>query len=234
MLKVEWANQHIDNLERLCALFRQGNTHPTIFEDKIAFDPPPIPHEIVLSAGDAVHNLRASLDVCWSGLYRWKSIKSKKGKPTFPVSDSPKGLISMVRGTEIYSSLPVVEVLARDIAAHCDFRAGGNKPIAALNRLSNWEKHNLLLITAKRLKIGTITVDGKTTIKGLNLVTPAGHQAPTVVIHGRDFKQDGNAAIEIVFGDHDFIKLEPVVPTLRNISQACDKALKSFTTTFTG
>jgi hypothetical protein len=77
-LKVLWAELHIVNLQTRCQTFVAQHRYTVAFNHGdgphdmlIDFKATnPVPVEVLLLAGDAVHNLRSALDYCWMGLLR--------------------------------------------------------------------------------------------------------------------------------------------------------------------
>jgi hypothetical protein len=224
-LKIQWSQILIENLKRECASFIQLKPYQISVEAnaehggylfKVGLTRE-IPPPVRLLMGDICSNLRASLDYAWMGLIR-KVNPGQTEKKTLPVADNRKGLISAI--DKIPVKIPIKEtqdLLADRIKFHSDFGDGGNKPLIALNRLCNWNKHNLLIATA-----------GVTYVP---LVRGPGFVMPHLHVYGGvgavlnfssnpgDLTYEGEPTVEILFGKHDFVQHEPVLPTLINLAQ---------------
>lgn len=69
------------------------------------------------------------------------------GKKTLPIADNEKGLKAQIEKmfSEGQTRDLLSELLISRIKPHKDYDAGGNRDLMTLNRLSNWQKHNLLV-----------------------------------------------------------------------------------------
>jgi hypothetical protein len=236
--KIEWSKVLINNLKREVGAFIKAKPYHVAVEPDsqigsyqfkvgLARQIPPL---VTLLMGDICGNLRASLDYAWMGLVR-KENPGQASKRTLPIADNRKGLVSTIGNAPIKMAAKEIEILLLDrIKPHRDFANGGNRPLIALNDLANWNKHNLLIATAgvtyvPEIWIGTNHIYGAQVRGGVcSLVTYSGE-------HG-DLTYDGEPTVDILFGRHDFVENEPVVPTLANLAQVASEALKAFCEAF--
>jgi hypothetical protein len=242
-LKIEWSHVLIENLNHECASFIKGKPYHVSFERdvekrccrfNVGFTRK-IPPQIPMLMSDICGNLLASLDYAWMGVIR-KENPTQAEKRTLPIADNRKGLKSTIRNTPIQTAIKEAEILLVDrIKSHRDFTDGGNKAIAAFNGLSNWNKHNLLMVAG-----------GVTAIPGLiaNSSTMRDYRISDIKIYGGvcspisidgsdcEITYDGDPTVDIVFGKHELVWNEPVVPTLRNLAQTSLEALHAFCETF--
>ncbi|RWP38938.1 MAG: hypothetical protein EOR04_25575 [Mesorhizobium sp.] len=238
ILKIEWANKHIENLDAVCSALIQSNVHQSIIKTQaygggyeVHLTPElPFGNEVPLLAGDIVSNLRAALDYCWMGLLR--SIESKPAKDTLPIGTTRKDVISRIEKTLVGKAFPEVKGLIGDtIQFHRDFAAGGNRSLCALNDLSNWNKHNLLIFSVRTIRTGVVTLLGSKFIGGTfdEGVIP-------FLVEGfgsnPDIKHEGDFTLDIVFREMDLVENEPVIPTIRNLAQAAREAVEAFIEAF--
>jgi hypothetical protein len=234
-LKIEWAKHNIEHLDRLCKAFVQSNPHfvtnePDLERGGYRFQAgmsAPMDCRIGLLAGDICGNLRASLDYAWMGLVRAHS-PGQGEKRTLPIADNRKGLIKIIEQAPIGSALEQSKILlGNTIQTHRDFADGGNRPISILNELSNWNKHNMLAITTGLLHMPTMTDNFGNVFIGMKV---SGYIDPssTAIKSQGQFKYQGKPALEIVFGKHDGIENDAVVPTLINLSEATTQAVEAF------
>jgi hypothetical protein len=240
ILKVEWADQHIDELKARCDRFIQENAELALTKsqddegERHAFESAQeVPVEVALMLGDVVRNLRGALDYCWTGLARVHD-PDIKIKETLPFNNDKKAVINFALKTPVGQAFPnAVRLVGDVICTHADFNNGGNRPLVILNRLANWEKHNLLVLTTRLIRTGTIEFGGVTIIgariigdiSSMIKITGFGSNVPEV-------KSDGDASAEIIFGKHDFVKDEPIFPLVRNLAQATRQAVEAFIKTF--
>jgi hypothetical protein len=238
--KIEWAKQHISHFNTASKSWLDRKpysielkTHPDTgehhFEVGLA---EPMPVWVPLAMGDICGNLRASLDYMWMGLVR-AATPGNPSKKTLPIADNRKGLVATIAQAPIGAAIPEAErLLADEIRAHRDFADGGNQGLIALNELSNWNKHNLLVATAAVTQLTNVQLGGlrigQLRVKGGigNVAVFAGHLAQPKL------QYDDDPTVEIVFGQHDIVSGEPVVPTLLNFAQFCSETLKAFREAF--
>ena len=240
VLKVEWADQHIEKLKARCDSFIQENAELALTKsqdhegDRYTFESAQqVPVEISLMLGDVIRNLRGALDYCWTGLARVHD-PAIKIKETLPFNNNKKAVVNAALATPVGKAFPDAVMLVGDvICTHADFNNGGNRPLVILNRLANWEKHNLLVLTTRLIRTGTIEF-------GDNMIIGAGIIGDVTNIvritgfgeNGPQVKCDGKASAEIIFGKHDFIKDEPIFPLVRNLAQAARQAVEAFIDAF--
>jgi hypothetical protein len=234
-LKVKWANERIKNLEALCNDFLATKPYVAGIEDNAGGDfqigmTRPVPPAIPLLMGDIVANIRSSLDYAWMGLVRAASGPKAK-KRTLPIGDNRKGVIAMIADHPIGAAIEEAKRLLGDtIKSHRDFSDGGNRALAALNELANWNKHNMLIA-----QVGAVTAHA--TQVGSNLIMECrfiGNQPSNfgTAPEGTETRHYVEPTAEIVFGKHEFVESEAVIPTLISMSQVVGKALKAFCQAF--
>jgi hypothetical protein len=237
-LKIQWSQELINNLNSVCnsfinskpyAISDELNSESGMYEFKIGLTRK-IPVVVPLLMGDICGNLRASLDYAWMGVIQ-SECGSNAGKDTLPIADNGKGLVSTISKTSIKASVKEIEILLLDrIKLHRDFKSGGNRGIIALNDLSNWQKHNLLIVTAGVTRVPTIYVG----TNRIDQVTVEGgicslfHYSPEY----RDLRYEGEPTIKILFGGRNLVQNQPIVPTLANLTQATTEAIEAFCDVF--
>jgi hypothetical protein len=238
-LKIAWANELLRNLVEASNAFIKEKPYT------VAIKPDPdgegyvfelgltrnIPKVVPLLVGDIAGNLRASLDYAWMGLVRAAAITNDK--TTLPIASNWKGLIKTIETSPIGGAVEEAKrLLGNTIKTHRDFPNGGNVAIAALNDLSNWNKHNLIVTTA-----------GVTEVR--NVTFGVGCKVGRIQVHGGktgalgidsgmadNLTYEGEPRVEIIFGAHELVQHNPVVPTLLQLSQAATQALKAFCEAF--
>jgi len=238
LLKVEWADKQIDQLEAIYERFKKQNSNLPISKTKVdtnttALTPhrlQDMPEEVPLLLGDAIRNLRGSLDYCWNGLAR--KINASGG--TLPIGTNKKDVRKSAEKTPVGQAFPNAPgFLADSAGAHADFNDGGNRAICIINRLSNWEKHNLIVLTARKIAMPDLTI-GTSPFIGNTVVGGSGFQISTSTGSMPKIQSQGRATTEIVFGEHDFVKDEPIFPLTRNLAQAARQTVQAFIGEFPG
>lgn len=112
-----------------------------------------VPEDIALIAGDIVHNLRSALDYIAVEIVR----KSGKGISDvhFPFHETFDGLITMLGDGKLCRASPeAAAIIIEEIKPYPD----GNRFIWSLNRLSNTDKHRLLVPTLLRVNFPEVSI----------------------------------------------------------------------------
>lgn len=152
-------------------------------------------------------------------------------KLTLPIASNRKGLKSTIGKAPIKVSVKEVEGLLLDrIKSYRDFADGGNRPLVALNDLSNWNKHNLLIATAgvtyvPDLRFGTNFVSGCEVHGGVASLV---HYFP----EDGELTYEGEPTVDVLFGQPGLVKDKPVIPTLLNLAEVTLESLKAFCDVF--
>ena len=241
-LKVDWAGILINELNIAQERFIDSNT----YNISLQFSPEeqcclfkvgdiPIPFQIPCLIGDICHNLRASADFCWMGLHR--SIHNKpNAKHTIPIADNVKGLVSIAgKAFEGEAAANISTFLTDVIKTHRDFERGGNKMFIALNELSNWQKHNMLIAAPMVTKLGKNSViksnDGSKIVCGGAAIS--NNQVP-FAIGGTEaeFTYDSEPTLEIGMNVKHLNGLQPIIPTLIQFHQCATEIVNAFSESF--
>jgi hypothetical protein len=152
LTKYNWAKEHVDNLE--AAIDRLREEHPDAFRRKrddqtgeivyYVASVPEIPDEIRLKLGDAVHNLRSTLDHLVCALVSAADPSNDCGYTSFPIFDTPEAYQTTVRSKVPSLREPLYEVFDR-IQPYKD---GSGHNLWKLHKLDIFDKHRLLLSVA--------------------------------------------------------------------------------------
>jgi hypothetical protein len=151
-LKIEWAKQHVKNLDGVIRVFRNSRPYEVIGQENyqttelewVLTRAREIPADVPLIAGDAIQNLRSALDYLACSLVVANGRKPIEGVTAFPISDSlPKHQAAMRGGKVEGMSQPAIAA----IDALRPYQ-GGRVTLGRLARMSNIDKHRLLLSAA--------------------------------------------------------------------------------------
>ena len=239
-LKIEWAAAHLQQLNAICEDFVNRKPYEVSIGKDAAGNQQILqvgmtqrfPANINLLAGDIVSNLRAALDFAWMGLIRSLTPPGAKAhKMTLPIGNDRKSLEATIAKSLVGKTFfeQTKDLLLSRIKSHHDFPSGGNKAICALNELSNWNKHNLLIVALGETSfignIGGTSFEGNAFVGGIqNIMAWKGVD--------RDLVESIKPSFQIVFGDHKFVKNQPLIPTLAELCVSSMDALQAFREVF--
>jgi hypothetical protein len=160
-LKIVWAKEHLNTLEQKIGEWRSNHLHKVPIQAYVEGNVntirvglgnfrPESPPGWSLAAGDCIQNLRASLDhILWEIIRKCSKPKVRVGsnlgrKVQFPIGlESARVRIRLAEFKKPPFNLPAEA--ARLIKRVQPYKAG-YKPLSALNRLANRDKHCLLLV----------------------------------------------------------------------------------------
>ena len=145
---------------------------------------------------DICHNLRFSLDSALMVLERMEKGQNA-GKKTLPIGDNLKGLTEsinkMLPPGDIQDKLN--DLLVNRIRSHRDYDEGGNRDLMTLNRLSNWQKHNLLVPV-----VGAIVLPPKTRMFSKNSGSSANFGGADITNSNSSIVSVGGDDMELDYG----------------------------------
>ncbi len=246
-IKVERAKEHVGNLEMLVQGFLQSKPYEVVAHDdpetgkafkvKVSHQPPLWWSGIV---GDAVHNLRSSLDLLVCELVR------SSGEPIydytgFPVAKTADGFKS--RGLGKVKGAPEAAV---DLIKEAKPYKGGNEALWRLHRLDIADKHKLLIAVGSAYRSVTIDIGALTresTARWLGIdpseippspvaIRPADRQFPlkdgAVLYRGPQMDMYPQFTFEVAFGEGEVVQGEPLIETLHELVQFVEGFIKLF------
>ncbi len=148
LVKYDWAQKHVNEVNTAIDLFRDSNPYPvgtkvndetgqvTYFVENI----PAIDDKIPLRFGDAIHNLRSTLDYLAQALVI-KAGGTPDKHTAFPIYDTPEAYKSMSRGKIVGLRQQCLEVFDRIEP----YKNGWGNQLWQLHQLDIIDKHRLLL-----------------------------------------------------------------------------------------
>ncbi len=242
-LKREWANKHINQLHATWEAFLKTDFCQLRLEDHsdggqalriISINP--LPAELVLLLGDAVHNLRAALDYTVNEVLGWRDTRL-----TFPMADDREELITSFRTkaelvggkTKKKGRNAAIEVAAAGIGKFIidEIRPykSGNGFLWLLNKLDGCDKHRLLIPVLVPQSITGLNVVDKNNNRVANITATVGPGGMADLIHfgigGVTIEHYGKPTAEIFFNEAGIIEGQPVFPTLLQMSQAVSETI---------
>jgi hypothetical protein len=162
--KLEWAEQHINDLRvqtnkffsdhyKLVFVREMQNGQCAITIERQS----PIPKEFSLIIGDAVHNLRAALDLLAFHLVANSGKQFNESAIHFPIlkkGNDPNALKSAIQGACIHFAGAAILNHFQTFQAY----KGGHLDLWELNEVDIIDKHRLLLTTADLLEVPSLTL----------------------------------------------------------------------------
>ncbi|MGO9316845.1 MAG: hypothetical protein ACLPXT_02425 [Terracidiphilus sp.] len=191
LAKYEWAKKQVNELEDAVDDFRRTNRYDIRRHDDIERGTatfwidavPPIPDSISLKIGDALHNLRSTLDhLAWSLVEAAGSIPD--AHTSFPIFDTPKTYIAMSRGRVKGIGKYCLEA----IDSIAPYKGGFGHWAWQLHKLDIVDKHRLLL-TVTSVPIGRTMLPSEKVVFGSGevLMKPEIRAAAIAQAFGFDF-----------------------------------------------
>ncbi len=152
LAKHNWAKKHIDNFDAAVADFRRANPHTIRKKQNLAAgsvtyyveDIPKIDPELAMRFGDAVHNLRSTLDHLARALVEATGVSFDPKNTSFPICNLAKDYKSVARARVVGLGQPCLKILD-SIEPYKD---GSSHQLWQLNELDIIDKHRMLVAVA--------------------------------------------------------------------------------------
>lgn len=230
-LKIEWANHHIADLQRQVDRFAKENLNIIDSEADVGASEmdftvsftKEVPSEIALTIGDAIHNLRASLDHL-----AWELVGYDGGTQDrylqFPIYHDRTHFEASCKGMKTPSG--AIKDMFKAFEA---FPGGSGHVLYVIHSLDNADKHTVLTPIIQVSTIEQLILRDPTTgdICRIPTVIATGGSKEGMVFSVSGFppgmifdrQHDAKITPEVLFGNVEFVKDKPVFPTL---TQLCD------------
>ena len=228
LLKVERANYHINQLEEIFSRYiranvksirgkRNANTGKNLrqFGLKLPLHTPTV-------IGDAVHNLRVSLDHAYYILVDSIGVVDETSRKyiKFPFCYTKEEAIGTLKGHS--KTFGIEKNISNFIINEIEPFEGGKLNLYEVNRLDITDKHHLLLPTYRKFDIGpnTLKIGGKTLqgVEGTSFIIK--HPSESMFSSDGPIEYSGNLqeSISILFGEGE-MENSPVLETLSSLSK---------------
>lgn len=246
-LKLDRAKHHIDNLEAAIIAFHRTDPYVVVTEDdpqtgrrtaKIGGAPTPIPSDVPLILGDAVHAIRASLDY-----FMYAAVPVPLDQTVFPVPrqsrvPTARELKTLVDGKIAGAS----KQLRQALYGLQPYPGGHGEYIWLIHHLDAVDKHRLLVTVG--VAYSSFAFDAAADLRGLTDWTkdlppmPIGlrpanrypvQNGSALFTADPDFfekHKDLKFTFDVAFGEPQILVGEPVVLTLRRLLDEVDGLLK--------
>jgi hypothetical protein len=227
-LKIERANKHINDLNLILGEFTKRKTHEVIIEhDPHGGDDvlkvkaiQSLPADFVLTLGDAIHNLRTSLDYVMNDI-EFITVGKRTTHTKFPAwCETRDALVAAVNGgLKEKAPKQVIDCIVEDIQP---YKRGNGRFLFDLHDLDIEDKHRLLITKSEFSMVDGITIENDAG-KELNIGT-------WLVVYGKvaafplngwrnaKVKNQGLPSYSVRFGETLPFALDPVIPTMKQLS----------------
>ena len=227
-LKIEWAKKHIRYLDTAIQAFVLNKPyslgakphpvaaieHTTLYVAEVK----PVPDEISLIVGDAIHNLRSALDHLM-----WQLVEAGGGTPDrntyFPICESAQQYASAMGNREIQKITPDARNIIASVQPYVTF----DQTLWLIHQLDIFDKHRLLLTV-----VAAMDKWGVDAAKGITMWFDGYRYIPLVVgyeitnlptsTYERQTHEDFKLGLEIAFGESEIPEGELVLYTLNKMA----------------
>jgi hypothetical protein len=238
--KFNWAQKHISDLQMAIDAFRDTNgnhvgKNTDVQTGKVTYflkSVPEVPNSIALTVGDAIHNLRSTLDHLASAM-EVAAGETPDKYTGFPVFDSPEGYRDCPQ-TKIKG---LREPCKRTIDRIQPYKGGNGHRLWQLHQLDIRDKHRILLTVSFVPVARTLTPSERELFERTFSVThpfnmvagterirrlQAGQELLTV--SGEDAKQDMGFAFDVAIDEPGVVE---VFPALTFLHLACQEVYRA-------
>lgn len=235
-LKIERAEKHIRDLDGVLSRFLVSGFYSVRVEGNqwqprlhIDIDTTSFPSsEASVILGDAIHNLRSSLDI----LVR-QALIFVGGAPTkytkFPITNEREELVARVNGgLEEQGGHRLSDLLLDEVKSY----QAGNYPLWALHQLDIADKHQAVIPLLKILRFSDIELEDRkgNKISVPHIFTEASCSYPIDQIGVVKLKDMGTAAAALMFPLGVPFECDAVIPRLHDFAKAVGGIIESFET----
>jgi hypothetical protein len=225
-LKVKRADQHIDELKSIILAFLKTDFYrlhiekdPKNGNNVLKFETTKeMPCEVPLIIGDAIHNLRAALDLMACEIVvmagdtpdRWTK---------FPFRDTREELVGAIKGGKIKAApQTIIDLIVDTIKPY----KGGNDPLCDLDDLDIVDKHKLLIPTTSVVGLTGVSAEdeGHNSFEFQYIAVGQGKKQNIVSTpYNLNITKQGQPAFDVRFDKGQIFEGQPVIPTLHKLSQ---------------
>ena len=231
-LKVNWAHCHILQLHDAIASYAMPDNHTVTLKfdaetgaNHAILQSAPMPPSFSLAFGDAIHNLRVSLDYAIFDILAPTAIEGEKKFIDFPFHETRANVEAALNKGPISRLSDKTKRLILDEIK--PYRVGkdagdkGNIPLWAMNKIDNIDKHRRTLLSAalSGVHFQRIMYDNPNLLFQENtLIAPVAENGQIIGLpHGRIINADYSPILMIRIEEPDFFYREPIMPTIGNL-----------------
>ena len=233
-LKIGRAEKHIGETKRLIREFTARKTHEVTsnFKDgntEFSFkSPEPVPDDINLAVGDAIHNLRASFDYAIFAIVSRFNPGVDPRRVQLPIHANRLNTEGAMKDAKTPIGIAFTSQIGeelRSVILDEIYRGAGDSPFLLLHGLDNIDKHRLV-VTLSKLGGGVFNVTNEYGGGIQDIAVVAENHANLVRLAG---KVTGNVkpTIDVLFSEIEFPGYKPVIPTLDDFTNICSELIKA-------
>ena len=230
-LKLQRANKHISDSETAVISLKHAyvssiETHAPTGGHSIKYECPrfsDLVNEIALITGDAIHNLRASLDHAWVSIIRHLKLPVTKWTK-FPFAESAEALDKTLGERKIVSASPA---LFKKISAEVQPYRGGNALLWALHDADIADKHKLLIPLVDYMSVVDLSVEDEHGPVTGNTLPRRGSNgifyvdfAPNIKIHSK-----GQIVLSVLFDEGTALEDMGIPDELHALSRVVEQTM---------
>lgn len=241
-LKIARAHQHIAELERAIGTYLARQPFALMVE-RWQGDPgggvlawvvrirEPVPHDLSPVLGDAIHNMRASLDLLAADLVR-KANRNTKGV-YFPFAETAAGLIDVIKRKNFDRAGRAAVDLLKSLEPY----KGGNVGLRAIHDMDVRDKHLALLPVAHGLNLDLSALASKAaTADARRQLASWGSRVERdgqeIVLIPTDWSPPIGTKIKATYSfgldEPNPIGGDEIIATLKQLADICDAVVSSF------
>jgi hypothetical protein len=237
-LKIVRAKKHIVELHDRVALFADDHPyeigakphavpeihHTTLYVKSVK----PVPEDLSPIIGDVVHNLRSALDHL-----AWQLVDAGGGTPNkdtyFPICRTASQYASAVDKGEINNMRKGADRVLLAVQPY----TSGDDTLLHVHELDRFDKHRVLITTGTAFGEWSVEVGG-----GIKIPFQEWTKIPLVVgyeivniptdTYNRQPHEIFKLGVDVMFGESEVVKGEPVLPTLQQMSGFVDSVIGLF------
>ena len=234
LLKAERAEHHIGHLEKIFAAYKDANLEA--FNNKrfgsrgeeLRTFGLPLPDHTPTVLGDALHNLRASLDHAYCILVEANGgqVNEYTKFPFAKKHGARNDLKASIEGHAKNGNAPSRAVIDYIFDTIQPFVDGAGADLVAIHVLDIADKHMILLPTHHRTEVVNVTIGGNT----LNVVTEGFGTGMLLINTPAPNNPNSKMTVTPCFGRGQPLEWQPIIPTLKRLHARVVETLAALST----
>jgi len=238
--KIKRANHHIRELENSIVSFAQSDFYSVDVkkdlksgQNSLVFTIKHSPSvDAALILGDALHNLRSSLDILWNEVVTLLAAQGPDSYPMFPVrktAEKVEAAINRALKNNIID-LPVFEDVRNLMFGAIKPYEGGNDAVWGLHRLNIMDKHRLIIPVPHLVSVSGICLQDKETgiEERFKFFLDASDEIPIDMRGNLQVRDKGQANATVFFDLGVPYEGKPVISTLQQLAVKMNDIVEAF------
>lgn len=231
-LKIERANEHIEDFDSRCAEFFQSGAGVIAIkpdsetgDDFVEITAQAMPDGLALILGDGLHNLKCALDFAWWEIVGHDTLRASK--ENFPIYRTSDELVEFIgKRKQQQSVVAIADTLLNVVQPYL---TGDGEPLFHLHKLNIMDKHKLLIPQVQAMRLYSFFVEDEHGERhGIN-ERLFSVKRPLILKHRGSGKlkviKEGYCAASVIFGKGTPVAGRLVTPTLRSFAVSVNRVL---------